>query len=661
MSGIVGIYNLNQQPVEADDLRRMVDVLAHRGPDGSDSWCSGAVGLGHRMLWTTPESLSEKLPLVKAGLTITADARIDNRDELIATLGLAARSDETLADSEIILAAYQKWGEDCCDKLLGDFSFVVWDTQAQKLFCARDHFGVKPFYYHASALLFAFATEIKAILCLPEVPRTLNETRIADYLMGMFDDTASTSYTEIKRLPPAHKMTVCAEGVEIAPYWSLDPDYEHPPASNEDYAREFRKIFKEAVRCRLRSAYPMGTTLSGGLDSSSITCMATDLLAKDRRPPLHSFSAVFDDIPECDERIYIEAVLKRGEIVSHYMQGNQQSPLERIDEMLWHQDEAFYAPNWSMNWPIYEEARRQGVRVILDGYDGDTTVSDGYGYLTELARAKRWILLTKEVRELCKTFSVPFWPMMRSYLRQYVVEPASSSNHLLRGLRTAWQRISSFNRRNKQTQSADALRWQTLLNRNFIEVEKLSERHKAWRKTQGNAGLDERERHYRNIVSQGLPAFALEMMDRSMAAFNVEPRYPFWDKRLVEFCLALPADQKLKSGWNRVIMRRAMDNILPVEVQWRRGKTDFSTNLSLGLTAKLPQMKEAMTHVDLLVDYVDEATVAKIYQRFLTEPTSRDARQLWIVLSLAAWMHHIKKQGNPNSSTIPSYEASVVG
>ena len=177
MSGIAGIYYLDGRPVEGMDVQRMIDSIAHRGPDGCGVWTDGSVGLGHRMLWTTPESLHEKLPLTnKSGdLTITADARIDNRDELISALNFNGRPRETITDSEIILAAYEKWGEKCPEELLGDFSFAIWDKRKQIVFCGRDHFGVKPFYYHLSEKIFTYASEIKAMLCLQHVPRRLNE------------------------------------------------------------------------------------------------------------------------------------------------------------------------------------------------------------------------------------------------------------------------------------------------------------------------------------------------------------------------------------------------------------------------------------------------------------------------------------------------------
>src|SRR6267142_6895205 len=280
MSAILGIYYLDSRPVDRMDLDRMIETLAHRGSDGSGVWNDKSVGLGHRMLWTTPESLHERLPLAKDGLTITADARIDNRDELINLLRLPPRPSESISDSELILAAYELWGEHCPEKLLGDFAFAIWDSRKQLLFCARDHFGVKPFYYYSSDKVFTFATEIKALLRLPEVPRQLNETKIAAHLTSIDIDKEITLYRDILRLPPAHSIKVNREGIRVQSYWSLDPSRSQVMRSDEEYAEAFRELFTEAVRCRLRSAFPLGFMLSGGLDSSSVTCVARNLLAQ---------------------------------------------------------------------------------------------------------------------------------------------------------------------------------------------------------------------------------------------------------------------------------------------------------------------------------------------------------------------------------------------
>jgi asparagine synthase (glutamine-hydrolysing) len=203
-----------------------------------------------------------------------------------------------VSDSQLILAAYIKWGEDCPQHLLGDFIFVIWDGHKQQLFCARDHFGVKPFYYHyAAGKRFAFATEIKAVLGLPDVPRQLNEVRVAEHLLELNEDPTITLYEDILRLPAAHSMTVSRKGIQQQRYWSLDPTRELRLGSDEEYAQKFREIFTEAVRCRLRSAFPVGSTLSGGLDSSSIVCVARKLFREEAASETERISATCAPTP----------------------------------------------------------------------------------------------------------------------------------------------------------------------------------------------------------------------------------------------------------------------------------------------------------------------------------------------------------------------------
>jgi asparagine synthase (glutamine-hydrolysing) len=196
MSGIVGICYLDGRPVESLQLDRMLASIAHRGQDGSAVWRAGSVGLGHCMLWTTPESLHEKLPLESESgdLVTTADARIDNREELITALSINHYLDQVITDSQLILNAYEKWGEACPAHLIGDYAFAIWDGQERTLFCARDHIGARPFYYYKSERIFIFASEIKALLTNELVPRRLNELRVADHLAFFIEDKTITYF-----------------------------------------------------------------------------------------------------------------------------------------------------------------------------------------------------------------------------------------------------------------------------------------------------------------------------------------------------------------------------------------------------------------------------------------------------------------------------------
>ena len=246
------------------------------------------------MLWTTPESLYEELPFEKDGLVITADARIDNRKELSKELGIQDK--ENIPDSYFILMAYKRWNEECLDKLLGDFAFAIWDKNLDKLFCARDHMGVKPFYYYLSDDLFVFGTEIKAIFTFTEIPIKLNEKKLALFFMKDIMDKELTFYEDIKCLPAAHNLTVNKHKIVLKTYWELNPNSEIIMDSEEDYVEAFLEIFVEAVRCRLRSSVPIGFELSGGLDSSSIVCTVKEILFEEQKmDAIKTFSNVYEN------------------------------------------------------------------------------------------------------------------------------------------------------------------------------------------------------------------------------------------------------------------------------------------------------------------------------------------------------------------------------
>ncbi len=416
----------------------MVETLAHRGPDGAGVWVDGPIGLGHRMLHTTPESMLEDPPLVNetAGLVLTADARIDNREELIGVLGIKGRPHAEITDADLILGAYERWGERCPERLLGDFAFAIWDRREQRLLCARDNFGVKQLYFYRSDRIFAFASEIKALLCLAEVPRGLNEARLADYLVLMAEEKRETLYRDIFRLPPGQALSVSRKETRTRTYWSLDPEREVRFRSDAEYAGAFRDIFTEAVRCRLRGVGPVGSTLSGGLDSSSVTCVARNLLAsRDGPGRLHTFSGVYDDVPASDERPYIDAVLAHGGVEPHYVHPDRLSPLTNWEgASSWQEDEPLWNPQMALHWVVYQAAQERDVRILLDGFGGDSVVSHGTGYLAELARTGRWIRLASEGAALGRRFGRPTWRIVwRGGFSPLVPEPVRKVRRRLLG------------------------------------------------------------------------------------------------------------------------------------------------------------------------------------------------------------------------------------
>ena len=637
MSGIVGIHYLDARPVERENISKMVDILAHRGPDGADIWVDGCVGFGHRMLWTTPESLIEKLPLVnqRGDLVITADARIDNRDELIAALQINNRPSDKVVDSELILAAYEKWGEDCPEHLLGDFAFAIWDKRKEILFCARDHFGVKPFYYYFANNTFVFGSEIKAIFCLQEVPREVNEVKVAEYLSIETDDKSITFYNEILRLPPAYKMTVNSKTLELQCYWSLDYNRELRLSSDEEYADAFCKLFTEAVRCRLRSAFPIGSMLSGGLDSSSITCVARKFIAEKETNKLHTFSAVFDKVSECDERVFQDAVIAQGNIEPYRFNADRFSPLTDFKQVLWHQDEAYSTGNLYLNWNLYKPASQNSVRIILDGFDGDSTVSHGLGYLAELANTEQWFYLAKQIKDYCTRVGEPWREALWSWIWSYKINPIivkSGISKILRRSRKLFRRNQPLQQSALNNQPA----WRKLINPEFMEQINLIERLK----NQPNRPQTERESHYRRLIEAGMPR-TLETLDKAAGAYGIELRFPFWDKRLIEFCLSLPPEQKISKGWTRMVMRRAMKHILPQQVQWRVGKTNMHPGFEQGLLEfEQARLEQIILHNPKVIEkYVNITALQQAYHRYLSKQvTPEEVNSIWRAVSLALWL-----------------------
>ncbi|AFZ00939.1 lasso peptide isopeptide bond-forming cyclase [Calothrix sp. PCC 6303] len=673
MSGIIGIYYPNGQIVDPENIQQMVDKLAHRGPDGADIWCSESVGLGHRMLWTTPESLLEKLPMVSedGNLVITSDCRIDNREELLSRLQLNNCPPEKVTDTDLILAAYQEWGEDCPQHLLGDFAFAIWDAREQKLFCVRDHMGVKPFYYYASDNVFVFGSEIKAILCLPEVPRKLNETKVGDYLASLLQDKVNTFYQGIFRLPPASYLTVSGKGLKIGCYWKLDPNYELQLNSDEEYADKLREIFTEAVRCRLRSAFPIGSHLSGGLDSSSVTCVARQLLVGEKKPLLHTFSNIFNAVPECDERPFIEAVLEQGDIIPHYVDGDRIGPLSDIEQIFQYNDEAVSGPTHFLAWELNEATKQEGVRIILDGFDGDNTISHGHGYFSELMLREEWSTLREEItalhqlsgasfRNILRYYGLPYledlvrrWRWIRaialihqvslifqisrrSLFFQYGIKPLLPESIL-----KAWRKLRGHSQPKRDDSS--------IVNRRFAQLIGLKKRIQSSITLSGSQLLKTRESHWQGL-NAGILTQGLEILDRYAAAFSLEARHPFMDKRLIEFCLSLPPEQKLQQGWSRYVMRRAMENILPQPVQWRYGKSSMSASFVHGLLEHDRQLLEEVMENKLnsMAEYIDVKVLHEDYRELLASNKTQILEggldvSIWQVAMLTLWLRHSLK------------------
>jgi asparagine synthase (glutamine-hydrolysing) len=587
-------------------------------------WTDGAIGLGWRVPETVAEARAGGVPARPAGpLVVAADIRIDNRTEILRALDRSPA--DPAGDPALLLAAYARWGDRCAERVLGDFAAAIWDGRERCLVCLRDRSGVRPIYYHhVPGRLFAFASEIKALLALPDVPRRLNEARIADYVESMLHEMEETFYAGIRRLPPAHVLRIDARALTTRRYWALDSSRTLRLPSDRDYADMYRSTFFDAVRARVRGDGPVGTTLSGGLDSTSVACAARVLLEGSGRP-LHAFSLVFDGVPQSDERRFIDATLALGDFGAHRIVGDASTPLTDLAATIAHHDEPFYAPNLFLHQAIYRAARDAGVAALLDGLDGDTTVSHGMTWLGELASGGRWRDLAREVRGVARRHRLSTWRVVRGHVIPALVPDS------VRTLARGWRRWSG------RARGAGAV--DTVLRADFA-------RRIGWADRAMRLDVGERPRrrseqaeHHRRL-SWGLLSFVLEVVDRESARWGIVPAYPFFDSRLIELCLALPPELKLRDGWTRYVMRTAMDGILPRAVQWRVGKANLAPSFRRGLAVGAPDVIPVLAGDDgsALAHYVELPRVRAAYERFRVRPTDADALTIWKVATVGIWL-----------------------
>ena len=627
MSAIAGIFRTDGRRVDRREIDRMAAALAHRGPNGGQAWCRESIALSQSALWTTPEAAGEAQPVTIGGSVIVADARLDNRQELIQALEPAGAGPR--GDAALILRAYLRWGEACVTRLVGDFAFAIWDGRNRRLFCARDHVGVKPFYYHHGTTALLFASEMKALFTSALTPYALNRQRVADYLVAFFDDEATTFYRDVHRLPPGHTLTAWNGGSRIGRYWSLDRNREITLGSDEAYAEAFRACFTEAVRCRLRSQSAAGCLLSGGLDTSSIVATARNLRQAGEGGSVATFTAIFPGLPasdlrQVDERAYVDAVVGQGGVSPHYMRGDVLSPLGDADRALWHLDEPFAAPNLYLHWGLYRTARDHGVTTLLDGIDGDTTVSHGLERLPALARSRKVMTLARELRALSRRYRVG----VGTVAWQYALRP------LLPQAPARWLR--------RVRRQAPASLAHSVIRPEFARQTSVLDRVEASDRSRAIDTRSARASHWRAMTS-GLIPYTLELADKAAAAFGVEPRYPFFDRRLMELCLALPANQKLRQGWTRNIMRRAMEGLLPDQVRWRAGKANLAPNFRQRLVQRDARViREVLDRPGMLEEFVDLVALRRAYDRCLTRPTDADAVTVFSASVLGLWLERAK-------------------
>jgi len=624
MSGITGVFHRDGQPIDRAVLVRMTETMQRRGPDRRQVWSDDSVGFGHAALFSTLEAEREEQPTSLDGrVWITGDARIDDWDDLRRKLEVKGETlSESVTDIELILRAYRVWGTACVDHLLGDFAFVIWDSREQRLFCARDHSGIKPFYYHLSDQLFVFASEMRPLLAMPDVPQRINEARIADAIVDETEgvDHTSTFYLDIQRLPRAHIMVIDRSGMRQIRYWALDSTKEIRLKSDQEYADAFLDVFQKAVICRLRTPDRVGSMLSGGLDSSSVVAVARQWLKNTEQAPLRTFSGITAAGDDLETRS-IQSIIAQGDVQPNFVK------VEEVEQYLaeFHAfdeqgDELF---DFAMHIVqlMYIAARRQGVKAVLDGVPGDNITAVGSSYITWMLREFK---LMSAIRE-CRAWEQVWGEKFRDIF----------SLHAKAAYFPQWLRAIKWHLTGHQPNQYGAFIAETLIDPDFAKRVDLLDRYTAY-----YAHLDVRcttREEHRRWLDHGMLPVAYERYDRVASRHSIEPRHPYTDRRVIEFCLAIPAAQKNTLGLGKVINRRALAPLLPPDVVWRSNKE--SLDFAFAQARYRIQAQEIFYNLrsrscDHLYSYVDKGKVRALMQN----PPAFTSPEIFHILMLRSMM-----------------------
>jgi asparagine synthase (glutamine-hydrolysing) len=553
MCGLCGIVAFDRPP-EAELARAMSDVLAHRGPDGEGSFSSApGVAFGHRRLAIIDLSDAGIQPFASddGGLQLMHNGEVYNYRELRGELETRGHSFRTATDTEVVLRAYEEWGDRCVERFNGMWAIALWDGRRERLFCSRDRFGVKPFYFRHAEGRFVFASELKAFRVDSTVELRPNLVAVRDYIeQGALDHRDATFFEGIGKLPPAHSLVFDRDGLRTTRYWSLEP--RDAPA---DPVATVRELFIDSVRLRLRSDVPIGTCLSGGVDSSAIACTVDHLLAteaENARPigdRQRTFTAYFAD-DGYDERPFAREVVGRTKADPHWISFTGEDVVDYLPAIVAAQDEPFGSTSIVAQWFVMRAAREAGLKVMLDGQGGDEVLAGYPTYFSyrfaDLVTGGRLPTLGRELAAYRRLHgaSIPS-------LAEALVRPLASESLKLRvrsRLKGTWRLAGPALSSTRPTGVEQASGFPDFLRRRMELI----------------------------LTERGLPEL-LHYEDRNSMAHSLEARVPFLDYRFVELCFSLPPRQLIDRGMTKVVLRRALGDLLPPVVRDRVDKLGFVT------------------------------------------------------------------------------------
>ena len=578
MCGIAGIYQLGDNGLNLDVLQRFTNSMLHRGPDGGGYQLlkDSKIGLGQRRLsiLDLSDAAAQPMPYDDGSYWITYNGEVFNFEEIRKELQSMGYSFRTSSDTEVILAAYKAWGKSCLDRFNGMWAFAIWDDKKQELFLARDRFGIKPLYYlHHPGKRFVFASETRAFKFLDDYQRSINSERLNLNLEDPYalEGLGYTIFEDIFQLLPGHFMLLDSTGIpKQKRWWDIREQKVEVPESFEEQAEKFYELLKDACRIRLVSDVPIGTALSGGLDSSAVYSIVSDILKNEQLGRVNpdsqrAFTAVFPGLPD-DERQFAERAVSftNGPIV--FLDSNQPDLAERINYETELSDFISVSPITAIS-TVYGGMRNNGVTVSLDGHGVDEML---YGY-----RDMVYSLYNHELWNGSKDQAAVYQKVLQS-----MVHPNNAQEMTLRLQKDL---IDKANRESKLSYRLKRAFKSEIQNKEYLpsNLPHLSDQPYDFT----HLSLEQRMVH-NEFFQHTLPAL-LRNFDRAGMINSIEIRMPFMDWRLVTFVYSLPISSKIGQGFTKLILREAMKHKMDESLRIRTFKVGIGSPIQSLLNGPL--------------------------------------------------------------------------
>ena len=584
-------------PVDVDRIRRMNDRAAHRGPDGHGYFHAPGIALGHRRLAILDLNPRGAQPMARGDrFQIVFNGEIYNFVELRAELEALGHAFVTGTDTEVILAAYAEWGPDCLQRFNGMWAFAIYDAKERELFLARDRFGVKPLYYIANAREFGFSSEIKQVLSL--LPSAVADSSVLlEWIALSFENhRPETMFRGVSSLPPGHRMWVkVPDGAfRMERWYSLGTNERAGGMTPAEGARALLETLEDAVRLRLRADVRVGTCLSGGLDSSATSALASRLC---RATGGGRFLAVHARATEgaIDESCWASQVSKNEDLDLSVVTPSLEDFVSSLDDVVFTQEEPFLSPSIFMGWHVFREARAKSCPVMLNGQGADEVLLGYERYFT------------------AATIGQPWW---RKLVSAYF-ESRRSRLTLFDALRYkayfGWSRV----------------RGSRLRRRSFLREDVADRVDFSWIERSAESFRDVRRMQEAEITCWQLPKL-LRYEDRNSMRHSIETRLPFLDYRLVELGVSMPVCCKINRGWTKYALRLAMQGILAPDIVWRTDKVGFEAPTKTWIHGHEREARGAIAESRIIGSICDREALLSGFGHM-------DPWRQWQFLNLAAW------------------------